>query len=84
MVEHTQTIRGMLRPNCLSVLNHFVTLTLKGLSRFRLKPIESEYKFRQNFQDTVNRLRLCIARIETIYHYLLHCLLFTEQITKVL
>ena len=31
MVKHTQTIRGLLMTNCLSVFDHFVGLALKGL-----------------------------------------------------
>ena len=31
MFKHTQSIRRFLRPNCSSVLNHFVGLALKGL-----------------------------------------------------
>ena len=33
MVKHSQTIRQLLPTNCLSVLNHFVMLTFKGLKR---------------------------------------------------
>ena len=32
MVKHTQTIRRLLLTNCLSVFDHFVVLTLKGLN----------------------------------------------------
>ena len=32
MVKHTQTIRRLLPPNCLSVFDHFVELVHKGLS----------------------------------------------------
>ena len=32
MVKHTQTIRGLLLTNCLSVFDHFVGLAPKGLS----------------------------------------------------
>ena len=32
MVKHTQTIRRQQPTNCLSVFDHFVVLTLKGLS----------------------------------------------------
>ena len=32
MVKHTQTIRRLLPTNCLSVLNHFVELAMKGLN----------------------------------------------------
>ena len=32
MVEHTQTIRRQFVDECLSVFDHFVGLTLKGLS----------------------------------------------------
>ena len=32
MVKHTQTIRRQEPKNCLSVLDHFVGLVLKGLS----------------------------------------------------
>ena len=31
MVKHTQTIRRLVLTNCLSVFDHFVGLTLKGL-----------------------------------------------------
>ena len=31
MVKHTQTIRLILPTNCLSLFDHFVGLTLKGL-----------------------------------------------------
>ena len=31
MVKHTQTIRRLLPTNCLSVIDHFVKLALKGL-----------------------------------------------------
>ena len=31
MVKHTQTIRGLLLTNCLSVFDNFVGLALKGL-----------------------------------------------------
>ena len=31
MIEHTQTVRRLLLTNCLSVFDHFVRLTLKGL-----------------------------------------------------
>ena len=31
MVKHTQTIRWLVLTNCLSVFDHFVGLTLKGL-----------------------------------------------------
>ena len=33
MVKHTQKIRQLLPTNCLSVLDHFVKLALKGLSK---------------------------------------------------
>ena len=33
MFEHTQTVRRLLPTNCLSVLDHFVGLALKGLSK---------------------------------------------------
>ena len=33
MVKHTQTIRRLLPPNCLSVFDHLVGLALKGLIR---------------------------------------------------
>ena len=32
MVKHTQTIRRLLPPNCLSVFDYFVELVHKGLS----------------------------------------------------
>ena len=32
MVKHTQTIHGLLPTSCLSRLDHFVRLTLKGLN----------------------------------------------------
>ena len=32
MVKHTQPIRRLLPKNCLSVLDHFVGLALKGLT----------------------------------------------------
>ena len=32
MVKHTQTIRWLLPTNCLSVVDHFAGLALKGLS----------------------------------------------------
>ena len=32
MVKHTQTIRGLLPMNCLSVFDHFLWLAIKGLS----------------------------------------------------
>ena len=32
MVKHTQTIRRQKATNCLSVLDHFVELALKGLN----------------------------------------------------
>ena len=31
MVKHTQTICRLLRTNCLSVFDHFVGMTVKGL-----------------------------------------------------
>ena len=31
MIKHTQTVRRLLPTNCLSVLDHFVMLALKGL-----------------------------------------------------
>ena len=34
MVKHIQTIRGLLQTNCLSVFDHFVGLTLEGLTGF--------------------------------------------------
>ena len=34
MVKQTQTIRRLLPTNCLSVFNHFVGLTLKGLTTY--------------------------------------------------
>ena len=37
MVKHTQTIRRLLPTNCLSVFDHFVGLTLKGLTSIQLK-----------------------------------------------
>ena len=33
MVKHTQTIRGLLPMNCLSVFDHFLWLAIKGLSK---------------------------------------------------
>ena len=32
-----------------------------------------EYKFRHNFQDTLNSICSCGQNIETTTHYLLHC-----------
>ena len=32
MVKHAQTVRWLLSKNCLSVFDHFVGLTLKGLN----------------------------------------------------
>ena len=40
-VEHTEAIRRLLRTNCLSVFDHFVGLTLKGL-RFILSSLKIE------------------------------------------
>ena len=37
MVKHTQTIRWLLQINCLSVFDHFVGLTLKGLNLLFVK-----------------------------------------------
>ena len=34
MVKHTQTIRRQQPTNCLSVLDHFVGLPLKGITHF--------------------------------------------------
>ena len=39
MVKHTQTIRRLLPTNCLSVFDHFVGLTLKGLTSIQLKSL---------------------------------------------
>ena len=33
MVKHTQTIRRLKSTNCLSVIDHFVRLAVKGLSK---------------------------------------------------
>ena len=33
MIKHTQTIRRLLRTNCLTVFDHFVGLPLTGLSK---------------------------------------------------
>ena len=33
MVQHTQTIRRQQPTNCLSVFDHFVKLTFKGLTK---------------------------------------------------
>ena len=38
MAKHTQTIRRLLLTNCLSVFDHFVGLTLKGLDILCLPP----------------------------------------------
>ena len=35
MVKHTQTIRRLPPTNCLSVLDHFVELALKGVEKLR-------------------------------------------------
>ena len=32
MVKHTQTIRRLFQTNCLTVFDHFVRLSLKGLN----------------------------------------------------
>ena len=41
MVKHTQTIRRQIADKCLSVLDHFVKLALKGLKK-RRKVIEAQ------------------------------------------
>ena len=49
MVKHTQTIRRQSPTNCLSVLDHFVELALKGLRK-----LEAD----QNFGLTAELLRV--------------------------
>ena len=44
-----------------------------GLSHLR------DHKFKHNFQDTLNPIRNCGEDTETSCHYLLHCLLYTNE-----
>ena len=44
MVKHTQTIRRNLPTNCFSVFDHFVGLSLKGLSIIELSFDELEFR----------------------------------------
>ena len=36
MVKHTQTIRWLLKTNCLSLCDHFMGLALKGLGKLEI------------------------------------------------
>ena len=50
---------------------------LKLLTRLRLGLSHLRYhKFRHNFQDCINPIRVCGLEIETTIHFLLHCPLF--------
>ena len=38
-----------------------------------------DHKFNHNFQDTLNQISNCGEDIETLYQYLLHCSLYTNE-----
>ena len=42
------------------------------------------HKFRNNFQDYINPIRVCDLEIETTTHFLLHCLFFQSAIQSLL
>ena len=50
-----------------------ITTLRLGLSHLR------DHKFKHNFQDTLNPICECGEDIETSYHYLLHCSLYTNE-----
>ena len=53
---------------------------LKLLTRLRLGFSHlNEHKFRHNFRDCLNPLRLCSLEIENTSHYLLHCQYYSEH-----
>ena len=66
-----------------SIFNVHNPIGIKLLNRLKLTFSHlNEQKFRHNFRNFVNPFCLCNAETETISHYLLRCLLFSEQKTK--
>ena len=68
-----------------SFFNVLNPIGVKYLNRLRLNFSHlNEHKFHLNFRGTVNPLCCCSNETETTSHYLLRCLLFPEQRTKLL
>ena len=57
MVKHTQTIRRLLPTNCLSVLDHFVELALKGLIQSLSEQADKFSKFVRKIFNILNVLK---------------------------
>ena len=57
----------------IATIRKWSNLLRLGLSRLRY------YKFKHNFQDSLNPLSNSSLNTESSPHYLLHCLLFTAK-----
>ena len=64
MVKQTQTIRGLLPMNCLSVFDLFVGLTFKGLKKFLLRE-DYSCKWTTDFLARGNHFFLHFSEIPT-------------------
>ena len=68
------SIFNFVRPRENSVFAVHYINGLKLITRLRLNFSHLiEHKFRRNFNDTINPMRLCDKEPETTLHYLLHC-----------
>ena len=70
MVKHTQTIRRQKPTNCLSVLDHFVKLALKGLRNIKLGANEWSTTISKNSNEwlfLVSESGICYLYIPVIY-----------------
>ena len=75
-----KALLGFIRTKPADVYNVNDPIGLKLLTRLRLNLSHlNEHKFKHNFQDTLNPLCSCSLEPESVTHYLLHCLFYSEQ-----
>ena len=84
MAKHTQTICRLLKANCLSVFDHFVGLSLKGLkcsaSKILCKHISARCFFKLSFKNFKNPCKLLV--IEMLFAAIKNDFLRPESLQK--
>ena len=70
---------AFIRPSKNSTFHYHCPDGLKLITRLRLGSSHLRFhKFKHNFQDTLNPICSC-GNVETNIHYLLHCLIFSDE-----
>ena len=73
------------RPTLKPVYNVHNPVGLKLLTRLRLGVSHhNQHKFNHNSQHSLNRLRLCSLKVESVSHFFLHCHYFLNTCSTLL